>query len=102
MAAETESARIAETLAVVRDSIAHLYDVHDHLFTIDKKGKVDLIKKLQVEVLSQIEGLNSEHMSLGVSARTHLIDVCRHLKALTGNRLKRRSCTCFTAAPWMR
>jgi len=60
---------IAESLAVVRDSVDHLYDVHDRLYSIDKRGKVDLLRRLQAETIGLITAINS--------ARDRRVESCK-------------------------
>lgn len=69
MAEET----VTELLAAVRDSIDHLYDVHDRLHMIDKRGKDELLKKLQTEALAQLTALNSTHWESSEKAQLHLL-----------------------------
>lgn len=69
MAEET----ISELLAAVRDSVDHLYDVHDRLHMIDKRGKDELLKRLQVEAIAQLTALNSTHWESSEKAQLHLL-----------------------------
>ena len=64
---------VTELLAAVRDSIDHLYDVHDRLHMIDKRGKDELLKKLQTEAIAQLTALKSTHWESSEKAQLHLL-----------------------------
>lgn len=60
MSAEVLSAN-EEQLAAIKDAITHLYDVHDHYYTRDKRAKKELLKRLQLGILATITSLDSTH-----------------------------------------
>ncbi len=63
---------------IIRDHVEHLYDVHDHFYTTDKKAKTELLNRIQADILTAISAQVTTSWEPPEKAQLHFL----HGKAL--------------------